>query len=130
MNKDYLTDENYVIVSAHNYDMGISHSTEEFFEDLKRIGYIKKLLTQYSEGKQLKERLILNHLIILNNVFGPMHLNRLLYLKLKDHFMYIKPFMVLLGVLPDKIYKVAEEGVILMDLIPLDPNIVEKLRKI
>ena len=130
MNKEFLTEDNYVIVSAHNYDQMISHSTEEFFDDLKRIGYIKKLLTQFSEGKQLKERLILNHLIILNNVFGSVHLNRLLYLKLKDQFVYIKPFLILLNILQDKIYRVGKEEVILTDLINLDLNIINKLREI
>ncbi|MDR3503044.1 MAG: hypothetical protein P4L79_10740 [Legionella sp.] len=130
MNNDYLTNDNYIIVSAHNYDMGISHSTEEFFEDLKRIGYIKKLITQYSEGKELKERLVLNHLIILNNVFGAEHLCRLLFLKLRGQMRYIKPFMILLNILPNVLYKVGNEEVIFTDLEPMDQTIIGKLRKI
>lgn len=128
MNNEFLTIENYILISAHNYDLGISHTTEEFYEDLKRLGYIKKLITQYMNGKELKERLILNHLIILNNVFGATHLSRLVFLNLRDQIKYIKPFMVLLNILPLKIYKVGEEDVIYTDLEEMDQNIIDRLR--
>ena len=78
---DKLTDDNFLIYCAKHYDNPQCHSTEEFIEDLKRIKYIKKLITKYIESDELRERLIMNHLIVLNNVFGAEHLSKILYLK-------------------------------------------------
>jgi len=125
-----LTDKNFLIYAAKHYDNPQCHSTEEFLEDLKRIKYIKKLLTRYTENGDLKERLILNHLTILCNLFGPEHLVRILYLKMKPQFMYIKPFLVMLNILPEKIYDVKNENVIDTDLISMDENIIRVLRAV
>ena len=125
-----LTNENYLIYCAKYYDNPQCHSTEEFLEDLKRIKYIKKLITKYIENGDLKHRLIVNHLIILNNVFGAKHLPRILYLKMKKQFFYIKPFLLLLNILPDKIYNIGDENVIHMDSISMDDLIIFKLRTI
>jgi hypothetical protein len=125
-----LTDENFLIYCAKYYDNPQCHSTEEFLEDLKRIKYIKKLITRYIENGDLKERLILNHLTILCNVFGAEHLNRILYLKMKNQFMYIKPFLILLNILQEKIYEVREEKIIDTATIPMDENIIKALRNV
>ena len=77
-----------------------------------------------------KERLILNHIIILNNCFGPEALCKILYLKLKTQMKYIKPFLILLNILPDKIMNVGEEQVIDTDMIDMDSVIVSRLRKV
>lgn len=125
---DSLTDDNFILYCAKHYDNSGIHSTEEFLEDLHRVKYIKKLVTRYVENGDLKERLILNHIIVLNNLFGPDHVCKILYLKLRNQFRYIKPFLVLLNILPDKIYDVGEERVVDTDLIPMDENIIESLR--
>ena len=122
-----LTDDNFLIYCAKCYDNPSCQSTEEFFEDLKRIKYIKKLITRYIENGDLKERLILNHLTILYNIFGPDHLCRILYLKMESQFKYIKPFLILLDILPEKIFNVKGKT-ILIDLIPMDEQIIEALR--
>lgn len=127
---DNLNDANFLIYAAKYYDNPQCHSTEEFLEDLKRIKYIKKLLTRYIESGELKERLILNHLIILNNVFAPDPLCRILYLKMKSQFGLIKPFLILLNVLPEKLYQIRDENVIDTDMIPMDERVIESLRKI
>lgn len=127
---EILTDKNFILFCAAHYDNYQYHSTEEFIEDLNRIKYIKKLITRYIEKGELKERLILNHIIVLNNVFGPQILCKILYLKLKNQMKYIKPFLILLNILPDKIYNVNNENIIDTNLIPMDENIVAKLRKI
>lgn len=127
---DKLTDDNFILFCASNYLKNQFSSTEEFIEDMNRIKYIRKLITRYTEGGELKERLILNHIIILNNCFGPANLCRILYLKFKDQIKYIKPFLVLLQVLPLTIKNVGEENVIYTDIIQMDLKIVEKLRKI
>jgi len=127
---DKLTDDNFLIYAAKHYDNPQLNSTEEFLEDLKRIKYIKKLITRYVESGELKERLILNHVIILNNLFGSIHLSRILYLKLKSQFKYVKPFLILLNILPEKLYNIKNESIIDTDMIPMDERIIETLRVI
>ena len=127
---EHLTNENFLIYCAKNYDNPQCHSSEEFLEDLKRIKYIKKLITRYVESGDLKERLILNHIIILYNVFGAEHLPRILYLKMRKQFHYLKPFLVMMNIMPNKIVNVNDEKLIDLDLIGLDPTIVEALRVI
>jgi hypothetical protein len=129
-NMEKLTDENFLIYAAKHYDNPQCQTTEEFIEDLKRIKYIKKLLTRYVENHDLKDRLILNHLIVLNNLFGAEHLCRILYLKMKNQFSYVKPFLVLLNVLPDKLYNIKNENVIDMNIISMDEQIIKVLRKL
>jgi len=127
---DNLNDDNFLIYAAKHYDNSFCCSTDEFLEDLKRIKYIKKLLTRYIETGELKERLILNHIIILNNMFSAEHVCRILYLKLGDYFNCIMPFLVLLNVLPDKLYNIRDQSVIDLDMISMDTSIIDKLRKI
>jgi hypothetical protein len=130
MNIEKLTEDNFLLFCAKHYDNSRYASTEEFVEDLNRIKYIKKLLTRYIENNDLRERLILNHIIILNNCFGPEILCKIFYLKLKQQMKYIKPFLILINALPDKIYNVADDSIIETDLIEIDHEIVKKLRKL
>jgi len=127
---DFLTDKNFILFCAANYDNPQYYNTEDFLEDLNRIKYLKKLLTRYAENGDLKERLILNHIIILNNCFGPEALCRILYLKLKPQMKYIKPFLILLQILPERIYNVGDEKIIDTNLIQMDEHIIAKLRKV
>jgi len=125
-----LTDDNFLIYCAKHYDNPQCHSTEEFMEDLKRIKYIKKLITRYVENGDLKERLILNHLTILYNVFGAEHLCRILYLKMKPQYSFIKPFLVLLNIMPERLLNIKNEKIVDTNLIPMDDNIVRILRAV
>lgn len=127
---DKLTEKNFRLYCSVHYDNYEYSSDEDFEEDLHRIKYIKKLITRYVEKGDLKEHLILNHIIILNNCFGPEALCKILYLKLKPQMKHVKPFLILLNVLPEKIYNVGDEPVIYTDLIEMDQQIVEKLRKV
>ena len=79
---DKLTDKNFLLFCAAHYDNYQYHSTEEFYEDLNRFKYIKRLFSRYEETGELKERLILNHIIILYNLFGVPATTRLLFFKL------------------------------------------------
>lgn len=125
-----LNNENFLIYCAKNYNNPQCQSTEEFMEDIRRIRYIKKLVTRYIEYNDLKERLILNHIIVLNNVFAADVLSKILFLKMKNEFKYIKPFLILLNILPEKLYNVNNEKIIYTDLIPMDEHIVKVLREI
>lgn len=130
MNYEKLTNENYLIFCAQHYNGNKYYTTEEFVEDLNRVKYIKKLVTRYTENDELKERLILNHIIVLNNCFGPDITCKILYLKLKKQMKYVKPFLVLLNILPEKIYNVDDEEVIDTNIIDMDSVIIDKLRKV
>lgn len=129
MNNDILTEENFLVYCAKVYDNPGMTSTEEFIEDLDRIKYIKKLITRYTETGELKERLILNHLITLHNCFNN-HLAKILYCKAEKQFEYIKPFLILINALPEEINNVGNHKKVYTDIIPLDANIVSALRKI
>jgi hypothetical protein len=113
-----------------HYDNPQCCSIDEFNEDLNRFKYIKKLLTRYVKEGDLQERLILNHLIVLNNVFGASPLVRMLFLKLDKHLVYIKPFLILLNILPDRVYGIRKQKIIDTDIIPMDQYIIDVLRKI
>jgi hypothetical protein len=127
---DNLTNDNFLMYAAKMYDNPGHFGSEEFIEDLRRFKYIKKLITRYLETGDLKERLILNHIIVLNNVFGPETLCRMIWLKLtNEQLKCIKPFLVLLNILPPVITKVNNK-VYYTDEISMDNVIVEVLRKI
>jgi len=124
-----LTHDNFLLYCAKFYQNPQCHDVKEFLEDIKRIKYIKKLFTRYEKTDDLKERLILNHIIVLNNMFGPQHVVKILFLKIDvNHWSYLKPFLVFLNILPLRIMGL--EKPILTDDIPLDPKIIETLRSI
>lgn len=126
-----LDDSNFILYCAKYYDNPQCHDTDEFYEDLRRIKYIKKLITRYIITGELKERLILNHIIILNNVFGPYHLCRILFLKMEKQLKYVKPFLIMLEILPERVTNIGKEGKFFVtDEIEMDQRIVEALRKI
>lgn len=125
-----LTEKNFLIYAAQNYNNPSCSDVKEFNDDIRRIKYIKKLITRYRESGNLKERLILNHLIILNNIFLPDTLIRILYLKMADQMPYLKPFLLLLGIFPKYIRNVGKVSLVDTDMIPLDQGIVNCLRKI
>lgn len=125
-----LNDKNFIIYAAQHYQNPSCRDTKEFMDDIRRIKYIKKLITRYVESGNLKERLILNHLIILSNIFPPEALSRILYLKMEPQFPFLKPFLLLLNILPQFIYNIKTINTIDTDMIPMDQGIVDRLRKI
>jgi hypothetical protein len=126
MNHDYLDDENFILFAAKYYDNPQCYDADEFYDDLKRFKYLKRLFGKYEESGELRERLILNHLIILYNVFGDTA-TKMLFYKLEDYYSYLVPFLVLLHRLPEK---VNVGKTIHTSDIALDMHIVEVLRKI
>jgi len=126
MNHEKLDENNFVLYAAKHYDNTQCYDTEEFYDDLKRFKYLKRLFGKYEETGELRERLILNHLIILYNVFGDITTDMLFY-KLNGYYSYLVPFLILLHRLPDK---VNIGTIVYTSDIPIDNNIVEVLRKI
>jgi len=101
---DQLDDSNWLLYAAKHYDNPQCYDIDEFEEDIKRFKYIKRLLNKYRETGELRERLILNHIISLNNVFSPEKTTKMLFLKLEGFEEYLSPFLDLLGTLPDRVY--------------------------
>ena len=103
---------------------------EEFNDDLRRIKYIKRLFNQYHIEGTLKERLILNHLIVFYNVFPVKVATRILFLKLEEHFWPIlKTFLVYLHYMPEeKIESINGKEIIVSD-VPMDQLVIDRLRE-
>jgi hypothetical protein len=102
--KEKLNPNNFVIYAMKKYQNPNCTGIEEFKEDLSRIKYIKRLFLKYKKYGDLKERLILNHIIILQNVFGVEASVRILFYKLnKDLHSYLKAFLEYLQYLPYEI---------------------------
>lgn len=125
-----LTDSNFVVYAMKNYDNPHCCSIEEFNEDLNRFKYIKKLITRYVETGELKERLILNHIIVLNNVFGAQATVRMMFLKLDKYLEYVKPFLIFLALLPEQVLQVRSSSVINTDDIGMNQQVIDRLREI
>ena len=68
---EQITNENVMMFALKHYDNPQCEGEKEFQDDMKRFKYIKRLLKKYKVDGVIKERLLLNHIIILNNVFGP-----------------------------------------------------------
>lgn len=116
-----LTEENLFLYAAKHYYNPKYIEAEEFYEDLKRFKYIKRLLNRYLESGNLSERLILNHVIVVFNVFGIEAGLNILELKLEEkHWPLIKPFLIFLKYIRNDQYT----------NIPMDQTIVDALRKI
>ena len=116
-----LTEKNLFLYAAKHYKNPKFADIDEFYEDLKRFKYIKRLLNRYLETDDLAERLLLNHFIVIFNMFGVEAALEILELKLEDrHWPIVKPFLIFLNYIKNDEYV----G------IALDPNVVDILRKI
>jgi len=124
-----LTEENFLIYAIKHYDNPTCKGTSEFHDDLKRFRYIKRLLKKYKSEKDLKDRLLLNHIVVIINLFGPEASPKMLFFKIEKTFWpQLKTFLVFLNHMPDVITK---GGVSINESdIPVDPVIVSVLRKI
>jgi len=116
-----LTEKNLFLYAAKHYKNPKFADIDEFYEDLKRFKYIKRLLNRYLETDDLAERLLLNHFIVVFNMFGIEASLEILELKLEDrHWPIVKPFLIFLNYIRNDQYT----G------IAMDPNVVDILRKI
>jgi hypothetical protein len=115
-----LNSDNFVLFATRHYNNNQCTDVEEFYEDLKRFKYLKRLFSRYEQG-DLQERLILNHIIIMHNVFGIDAAKRMIFYKIDEkHWPALKSFMVFLNYLREDEYVE----------VPLDQVIVNKLREL
>jgi|TARA_B100000929_G_scaffold8591_1_gene7303 hypothetical protein len=127
---DDLNDDNFLMYAMKEYDDIQCTDIEEFYDDLKKIKYIKRLFNIYKNTGQLKERLILNHLIVFYNVF-PIHAGtRILFYKIEKTFWpMLKTFLIFLDRMPETVESIRGETLRSTD-IQLDDGIVTRLRTI
>jgi len=106
-----ITNENVMMFAIRHYNNPQCEGEKEFQDDLKRFKYIKRLLRKYYETGILKERLLLNHFIVLNNVFGADACATLLLFKIqKEYWSVLKSFLLYLNILKeDELNSVQED---------------------
>lgn len=126
---DNLTEENFIMYAMKCYTS--PHCImSEFESDIKRIKYLKRLFRRYKITKSLKERLILNHIILLNNVFGPIPTVRILFFKIEERdYDVLKTFLMYLNIMPEIVKGINGNNVMSSD-IPLDENVIQILGKV
>jgi len=126
---DDLNEENFMMYAMKCYTS--PHCIMSEFEgDIKRTKYLKRLFRRYKITKSLKERLIMNHIILLNNVFGPEATARILFYKTDERdYDILKTFLDYLDIMPDFVYGINGKTISSSDL-PLDMNVAEILRNI
>ena len=123
MSFNCLSEENFIMYAMKMYTNPQCVGMDEFNEDLNRIKYIKRLLGRYDKKGFMRERLVLNHIIILSNVFGAEACSRILFYKIEEQFhSYIKSFLLYLNLLPVQIPEVN------LQKIPSDHKIDTMLR--
>jgi len=126
---DDLTEDNFLLYAIKAFDSP-SCVTSEFEEEMNRIQYIKRLFTKYYNGSELKDRLIINHLMVLYNVFGVEAATRILFYKLEEKdYSVLKTFLVFLNFMPGRVKGIRGKDIIASD-ISLDVGTVRCLRKI
>jgi len=100
----------------------------EFKEDMKRFNYLKRLFKRYRKIGELREQLVLNHLVVIYNVFGPDVAARLLFFKMaKDDYPALKTYMLFLNIMPERVRGIKGQDIISSDIL-VDMTIAETLR--
>jgi len=124
-----LNDDTFMIYVAKAYNSPTC-IVSELEDDLKKIKYLKRLFRRYKLTNVLKERLILNHIILLSNVFGPEATTRILFYKVdEEDYVTLKTFLLYLNILPEVVFSINGKSIITSH-IPVDMEIAKVLRAI
>ena len=116
-----ITAANVNMFAIKHYDNPQAVGEKEFYDDMKRFKYLKRLFKKYSKTGILKERLIMNHIIVLQNVFGPEPVKVLLFYKInQEYWSLLKTFLVFLSYMNDTE----------IPQITIDKKLMEKLKGI
>ena len=125
---DDLTDANFLMFAMKEYTNQQCTNIDEFYDDLKKIKYIKRLINRFLESGKLKEILILNHLIVFYNVFDNKAATRLLFFKIEEkYWSVLKTFLIYLSMMPEIVKGIRGEDIISSD-IQLNQEVIDKLR--
>lgn len=126
-----LTEDNFVIYAMKHYDNPHCKGLEEFENDLKKFSYLKRLFRKFTAGKGLKERLIINHIIVIYNLFGVEAAVNMLFFKVeKKYWSQLKTFLVFLNLFPVGFIFTKDEETTEGFQIPLDEKLMESLKRL
>jgi hypothetical protein len=126
---DDLNNDNFLIYSMKAYDKP-NCLMSEFREDMKRFNYLKRLFHKYRKNTEIKEQLILNHLVVIYNVFGVECATRMLFFKVSEEdYTTLKTFLLFLNYMPNIVAGIKGKDIRSSD-IEVDLKIAELLRKI
>ena len=127
MSFDDLTNDNILIYAVKAYDKP-NCIMSEFKEDMKRFNYLKRLFKRYRKIGELREQLVLNHLVVICNVFGPEVATRILFFKMaKDDYSALKTYLLFLSCMPERVKGIKGHDIISSE-IPVDMTIADILR--
>lgn len=126
---DDLTSENIILYAMKAYDKP-NCIMSEFKEDMKRFNYLKRLFRRYRKDGDIKERLVINHLMVIYNVFGVEVATRMLFYKMnKEDYGTLKTFLLFLNYMPNVVFGIKGNNILSSD-IPVDLVVAEKIREI
>jgi hypothetical protein len=129
MSFDDLTNENYMLYAMKVYDKP-NCIMSEFKEDMKRFNYLKRLFRRYAKVGELRERLVINHIVVLYNVFGVEAATRLLFYKMaKSDYSVLKTYLLFLSYMPAVVKGIKGQDIKSSE-ISVDMRIAEVLRGI
>lgn len=129
MSFDNLNNENFLMYCMKAYDRP-DMIMSEFKEDIKRFNYLKRLFRRYRKLGELREQLVLNHLIVVYNVFGPEVATRLLFFKIqKEDYSALKTYLLFLNYMPNVVHGIKGQDILSSD-IEVDMTVADALRKI
>jgi len=129
MSFDNLDSENIMMYAVKAYDKP-NCIMSEFSEDMKRFNYLKRLFRRYRKHNELRERLVLNHLVVLNNVFGPEVMARLLFYEMAESdYPQLKTYLLFLSCMPEIVRGIKGKNILSSD-IEVDIEIANVLRTI
>jgi hypothetical protein len=124
-----LTEENVLLFAMKYYD-NPNMIISEFDEDIKRFYYLKRLFYRYRKYNEIRERLVLNHLVVLYNVFGAETSTRLLFYFIEsEHYSILKTYLVFLNYMPTIVKGIRGKDLLSSDIM-IEENIVKVLRNI
>lgn len=121
-----LTEDNFFNYALTHYDNSQCYSIDEFNDDLKRFLYLKKLFSRYKNELDLKENLIINHIVVIYNIFGEEATNMLFFKIDEEYWESLVTFLVFLGRMPEEL----PQYNIKLSEIQLDEYIINVLRNI
>jgi hypothetical protein len=122
-----LTNDNIMLYAVKAYDKP-NCVLSEFKEDMKRFNYLKRLFKRYRKLGELRMQLVLNHVVVIYNVFGVEVATRLMFYKMaKDDYSALKTYLIFLNCMPEKVKGIKGQD-ILSSSIPVDATIASSLR--
>ena len=101
MHFESLTDKNHLLFAIKHYNNPQSVTVDDFMEDMKKFKYLKRLLKRYLKSGTLRTNLIINHLIILFNVFDEATIPLLMYKLEREYWSILKTFLIFLDRYPE-----------------------------